>query len=68
MVDYLEWLVNVVPVLKKDRRVRIYVDYRDLNKACPKDDFLYLTSILWWIVQLPALCTLSWMVSRDTIR
>ena len=24
---------------KKDKRIRIYVDYRDLNKACPKDDF-----------------------------
>ena len=28
-----------MPVLKKDGRVRIYVDYRDLNKACPKDYF-----------------------------
>ena len=41
VVDYPEWLVNVVPVPKKAKRVRIYVDYRDLNKACPKDDFLF---------------------------
>ena len=39
VVDYPEWLANVVPVPKKDRKVRICVDYRDLNKACPKDDF-----------------------------
>ena len=39
VVDYLEWLENVVQVLKKDQRVRICVDYRDLNKAYPKDDF-----------------------------
>ena len=39
MVDYLEWLANVVPMPKKDGRVRICVDYMDLNKACPKDDF-----------------------------
>ena len=40
VVDYSEWLENIVPVPKKDGRVRIYVDYRYLNKECPKD---YLT-------------------------
>ena len=29
----------MVPVLKKDGNVRICVDFRDLNKASPKDDF-----------------------------
>ena len=36
---YPEWVANVVPVSKKDGRVRMCVDYRDLNKASPKDDF-----------------------------
>ena len=27
------------PVTKKDWKVRIYVDYRDLNWASPKDNF-----------------------------
>ena len=31
--------VNVVPVPKKDDKVRVCVDFRDLNKASPKDDF-----------------------------
>ena len=26
-------------VPKKDGKVRMGVDFRDLNKACPKDDF-----------------------------
>ncbi|XP_034686616.1 uncharacterized protein LOC117915149 [Vitis riparia] len=35
----IEWLANVVPVPKKDGKVRVCVDFRDLNKASPKDDF-----------------------------
>ena len=31
--------MNVIPILKKDGCVRVYVDYKDLNKASPKDDF-----------------------------
>ena len=34
-----EWIANVVFVLKKDGKVRMCVDFRDLNKACSKDDF-----------------------------
>src|ERR1044072_2578686 len=37
--EYPQWLANIVPVSKKDGRVRMCVDYRDLNKASPKDDF-----------------------------
>ena len=39
VVNYLEWLANVVPVPKKDGKVRMCVDFRDLNKAISKDDF-----------------------------
>ena len=35
VVEYLEWLANVVPVPKKDGKVRVYVDFCDLNKAFP---------------------------------
>ncbi|PKI62785.1 hypothetical protein CRG98_016828 [Punica granatum] len=37
--NYSEWVMNIVPVEKKDGRVRVCVDYRDLNKASPKDNF-----------------------------
>ena len=38
-VNQAEWIANVVPVLKKDGMVRMCMDFRGLNKACPKDDF-----------------------------
>ena len=38
-VHHAEWIANIVPVTKKDRKVRMCVDFRDLNKNCLKDDF-----------------------------
>ena len=35
----VKWIANVVPVPKKDGKVRMCMDFRDPNKACPKDDF-----------------------------
>ncbi|KAJ8615172.1 hypothetical protein MRB53_034544 [Persea americana] len=34
-----EWLANIVPVTKKNGQIRVCIDYRDLNNACPKDEF-----------------------------
>jgi hypothetical protein len=36
---YAEWISSVVPVQKKDGRWRVYVDFRDLNRATPKDEY-----------------------------
>ena len=38
-VYYLDWLANVVMVKKASGKWRMYVDFTDLNKACPKDSY-----------------------------
>jgi len=37
--QYPDWVANNVPVLKKNEKIRICINYRDLNTACPKDEF-----------------------------
>ena len=39
VINYPPWIANIVPVPKKDGKVRMCMDYRDLNRASPKDDF-----------------------------
>ena len=39
VVKYPEWVANIVSVAKNDGKVRMCVDYRDLNRASPKDNF-----------------------------
>ena len=39
ITSYPQWVANIVPVPKKDGKVRMCGDYRDLNRASPKDDF-----------------------------
>ena len=38
-IPLTEWVSNVVPVNKNQGTIRVCIDFRDLNKACPKDNF-----------------------------
>ncbi|KAG9442388.1 hypothetical protein H6P81_018242 [Aristolochia fimbriata] len=38
-VKYPSWIANIVLVKKKTGQIQVCVDFRDLNKACPKDEF-----------------------------
>ena len=36
---YLDWLANIVMVKKANGKWRACVDFTDLNKTCPKDNY-----------------------------
>ena len=38
-VEYPEWLANVVMVPNKNGKWRMCIDFTNLNKACPKDEY-----------------------------
>ena len=38
-IFFPEWLANTVVVKKKNGKWRVCVDFKDLNRACPKDPF-----------------------------
>ena len=38
-VEYPEWLANVVLVKKANGKWRLYIDFTNVNRACPKDNF-----------------------------
>ena len=37
-IQHPKWLSNIVPMRKKNDQIRCCVDFRNLNKACPKDE------------------------------
>ena len=38
-IRYAEWISSVVPVYKKNGKLRVCIDFRDLNKATPMDGY-----------------------------
>lgn len=54
VANYPQWITNIVPLPKKDGKVSMCLDYRDLNRASPKDDFPlpYIYMLVYNITQL----------------
>jgi hypothetical protein len=38
-IHLTQWVSNPVPINKKQGTIRVCIDFCDLNKACPKDNF-----------------------------
>ena len=38
-IDYAEWISNIVLVSKHEKTIWVCTYFRDVNRACPKDDF-----------------------------
>jgi hypothetical protein len=36
---YAEWVSNIIPVEKNTDKIRVCIDFRNLNKATPKDGY-----------------------------
>lgn len=46
-IRYVEWIANIVHVIKKNGSLRVYIDFRDLNVATPKDEYpMHVAEIL----------------------
>lgn len=47
-VPLIEWVYSPVVVNKKEGKIRVCTNFRDLNKACPKDNYpmLFIDQIL----------------------
>ena len=39
LVRHSTWVANLVPVRKKNGEIRLYVDFRNLNRASEKDNY-----------------------------
>ena len=46
------WLVNIIPVMKKNEKLRVCVDFRDSNATTPKD--MYVMPIVDMLVDTTA--------------
>ncbi|KAK6777927.1 hypothetical protein RDI58_024645 [Solanum bulbocastanum] len=67
-MQYSIWLANVVPIAKKYEKIIIYVDYRDLNKPSPKDNFPCRTFTSSLIIVLGMRCNRLWIAMRVITR
>ena len=68
LVPLMEWVSNPIPIDKKQEAIHICTDFRDLNRACPKDNFTTpFIDHIWMSVRVVR-CSPSWMAFLGIIR
>ena len=67
-IQHPKWLSNVVPVKKKNGQICYCVDFCNLNKACPKDEFPLPNIDLLVDSITGVLCFHSWMGIMGTTK
>ena len=67
-IKHPDWLANLVMVPKKDKSWRLCVDFKDLNKACPKDPFPSPASIKLSTLPQDTIHCVSSTHTPDTIK
>ena len=67
-IKHPDWLANLVMVPTKDKSWLLCVDFKDLNKACPKDPFPSLASIRLLMLQPDTTQCVSSTHTTDTIK
>ena len=38
-IPLIDWVSNIVTITKNQGTIRVCVDYHDINRACPKDNY-----------------------------
>jgi hypothetical protein len=65
---YAEWISNIVPVYKKNGKMRVCIDFRDLNRATPMDGYPMPVADYWLMLLLDIKLSILWMVMQGTIK
>jgi hypothetical protein len=63
---YTEWVSNIVPVEKESGKLRVCIDFRNLNRATPKDEYpmpivdTLINNALAFLMVMPDIIRFSW--------